>query len=46
MIDGKEAHAFGFLALRRALGLTTSWPEVTGARMASCGGALWGVFAP
>ena len=46
MIDGKEAHAFGFLALRRALGLATSWPEVTGARMASCGGALWGVFDP
>ena len=46
MIDGKEAHAFGFLALRRALGLATSWPEVTGARMASCGGALWGVFVP
>ena len=46
MIDGKEAHAFGFLALRRALGLATSWPEVTGARAASCGGALWGVFNP
>ena len=45
-IDGKEAHAFGFLALRRALGLETAWPAVTGARVPSCGGALWGHFVP
>ena len=42
LIDGKEAHAFGFLGLLRALGEPNAWPSVTGAVAPTVGGALWG----
>ena len=42
LIDGKEAHAFGFLGLLRALGEPNSWPSITGAVAPTVGGALWG----
>ncbi len=42
LIDFKEAMGFGLLALRRALGETTSLPSVTGARSASSGGQITG----
>ena len=45
LIDGKEAHAFAFLGLLRALGEPTAWPSVTGARAATVGGALWGTLS-
>jgi anhydro-N-acetylmuramic acid kinase len=44
VIDGKEAHAFGFLGLLRALGRDNVWNSVTGASMDNVGGALWGYF--
>lgn len=45
VIDGKEAHAFAFLGLLRALGQDNVWNSVTGASMNNMGGALWGNFA-
>jgi len=44
-IDGKEAAAFAWLALRTARGLTTSLSSVTGAAEDVCGGVLCGTFA-
>lgn len=44
-IDGKEAAAFAWLALRTARGLTTSLASVTGASNDVCGGVLCGTFA-
>jgi anhydro-N-acetylmuramic acid kinase len=44
VIDGKEAHAFGFLGLLRALGRDNVWNSVTGASKNNAGGALWGYF--
>ena len=44
-IDGKEAAAFAWLALRTARGLTTSLASVTGATEDVCGGVLCGTFA-
>lgn len=42
LIDAKEALAWGYLGLRRALGLPNTLREVTGARQALPGGAMWG----
>ncbi len=44
VIDGKEAHAFGFLGLLRALGQNNVWKSATGASIDHLGGALWGSF--
>ena len=44
-VDGKEAAAFAWLALRTARGLTTSLASVTGAAEDVCGGVLCGTFA-
>ena len=44
-IDGKEAAAFAWLALRTAQGKSTSLASVTGARQDVCGGVLFGTFA-
>ena len=44
-VDGKEAAAFAWLALRTARGLTTSLASVTGATEDVCGGVLCGTFA-
>jgi len=44
-IDGKEAAAFAWLALRTAQGKSTSLASVTGARRDVCGGVLFGTFA-
>ena len=44
-IDGKEAAAFAWLALRTAQGKFTSLASVTGARWDVCGGVLFGTFA-
>ena len=41
-IEGKEAHAFAFLGLLRALGESNAIPSITGAMRPSSGGALWG----
>lgn len=41
-VDGKEAHAFAFLGLLRALGEPNGLPSITGADQPSSGGALWG----
>lgn len=45
VIEGKEAHAFGFLGLLRALGKDNVWNSVTGAAVDHMGGALWGNFS-
>ena len=42
-IEGKEAHAFAFIGLLRALGEPNALPSITGASQASSGGALWGM---
>ena len=44
-VDGKEAVAFAWLALRTAQGMTTSLASVTGAEKDVCGGRLFGNFA-
>lgn len=44
LIDAKEAVAFGWLGLLRALNLPNTLPSATGARIASSSGALWGRF--
>lgn len=44
-IQGKEAAAFAWLALRTAQGRTTSLASVTGAESDVCGGRLFGNFA-
>ena len=44
LIDGKEAHAFGFLGLLRALGLDNVWNSATGSSANHLGGAMWGHF--
>lgn len=44
LIDAKEAVAFGWLGLLRALNLPNTLPSATGAREASSSGALWGKF--
>lgn len=44
LIDAKEAVAFGWLGLLRALNLPNTLPSATGARIASSSGALWGKF--
>lgn len=44
LIDAKEAVAFGWLGLLRALNLPNTLPSATGARTASSSGALWGKF--
>ena len=44
-IDGKEAAAFAWLALRTAQGKSTSLASVTGAPQDVCGGVLYGTFA-
>jgi anhydro-N-acetylmuramic acid kinase len=45
LVDAKEAVAWAYLGLRRALGLPNTLPAVTGAREDLPGGALWGRFA-
>lgn len=42
LIDAKEAVAWAYLGLRRALGLPNTLPEVTGASGDLPGGAIWG----
>lgn len=42
LIDAKEAVAWAYLGLRRALGLPNTLPEVTGATRDLPGGAIWG----
>ena len=42
LIHGKEALVFAWLGLLRWLGQVNSLPSVTGARVATSGGALWG----
>ena len=44
-VDGKEAIAFAWLALRTAQGKPTSLATVTGASQDVCGGVLFGTFA-
>ena len=44
-VDGKEAIAFAWLALRTAQGKPTSLATVTGASEDVCGGVLFGTFA-
>lgn len=44
-VDGKEAIAFAWLALRTAQGQSTSLATVTGASRDVCGGVLFGTFA-
>ena len=44
LIDGKEAHAFGFLGLLRALGVDNVWNSATGSSTDHLGGAMWGYF--
>ena len=44
-VDGKEAIAFAWLALRTAQGKPTSLATVTGAPEDVCGGVLFGTFA-
>ena len=44
-VDGKEAIAFAWLALRTAQGKLTSLATVTGASQDVCGGVLFGTFA-
>jgi len=44
-VDGKEAVAFAWLALRTAQGQFTSLATVTGASQDVCGGVLFGTFA-
>ena len=41
-VNGKEALVFAWLGLLRWLDLPNALPSVTGARVASAGGALWG----
>ena len=43
LVHGKEALVFAWLGLLRWLGQPNALPSVTGARMATSGGALWGV---
>lgn len=42
LVHGKEALVFAWLGLLRWLGLPNALPSVTGARVATSGGALWG----
>ena len=42
LVHGKEALVFAWLGLLRWLGQPNALPSVTGARMATSGGALWG----
>ena len=42
LVNGKEALVFAWLGLLRWLNLPNALPSVTGARIASAGGALWG----
>jgi anhydro-N-acetylmuramic acid kinase len=39
--DAIEAQAFGYLAVRSALGMPLSWPETTGVSSAVSGGVQW-----
>jgi anhydro-N-acetylmuramic acid kinase len=43
LVNGKEALVFAWLGLLRWLDQPNALPSVTGARTATCGGALWGV---
>ena len=43
LVNGKEALVFAWLGLLRWLDQPNALPSVTGARAATCGGALWGV---
>lgn len=45
LVDGKEAVAWAYLGLLRALGHPNVLTSVTGAATALPGGSLWGVFA-
>ena len=42
LVHGKEALVFAWLGLLRWLGQPNALPSVTGARVATSGGALWG----